>query len=269
MPVTYKNILYEMKDRTAWITINRPDKLNALNHETTHEIGDALKAARDDAAVRVIVLTGAEMAGKPPEKQAFIAGADIGELATLPAFRAYTYTREGHEIINSIEFLGKPVIAAINGYALGGGCELAMACHLRIAAATAQFGQPEIKIGIMPGWGGTQRLARLVGRANAVQLTLTGKRISADEAFRIGLVNQVVPYESLKDEVTKLAAEIAGNAPLAVRAILDVIASGADQPLDDALQMEAVYFGLLFSTEDKTEGLKAFLEKRAAQWKGA
>jgi enoyl-CoA hydratase/carnithine racemase len=249
----FENLLYENKSGIAHITVNRPAVRNALNSATMRELKSAFEQARADGTVRVVILTGSG-------DKAFVAGADINELAKLTPVEGREYSLAGQAIFDFIEGFGKPVIAAVNGYALGGGCELAMACTFRIASENAVFGQPEVKLGIIPGYGGTQRLSQLVGRGQATQLLLTGEMIQAPEALRIGLVNQVVPQTELIPAVEEIAKKIIGNAPLAVKFCLDA--------LDRGMQMEATLFGLSCTTADMKEGTKAFLEKRPPQFKG-
>jgi enoyl-CoA hydratase len=249
----FENLLYENKSGIAYIAINRPSVRNALNTATMRELKTAFEQAKTDNTVRVVILTGAG-------DKAFVAGADINELAKLSPVEGREYSLAGQAVFDYIESLGKPVIAAVNGYALGGGCELAMACTFRVASENAVFGQPEVKLGIIPGYGGTQRLPKLVGIGPAAQLLLTGEMIPAAEALRIGLVNQVVPQVELPSTVEGLAKKIIGNAPLAVKFCLDALGRG--------MQMEATLFGLSCTTEDMKEGTKAFLEKRPPQFKG-
>jgi len=258
--MSYQFLTYAVAERVATITINRPDKLNALNDATMEELGHAVEGARSSADVGGIIVTGAG--------RAFVAGADIGELRSRTAAQAHTLARRGQDVFRRIETSPKPVIAAVNGFALGGGCELAMACTLRIAADTARLGQPEINLGLMPGYGGSQRLPRLVGKGRALELLLTGDPISADEAWRIGLVNRVVPAASLLDEARALARSLAAKAPIAVRYILDAVHQGGEMGLAEAQTYEATLFGLVSTTEDMREGTTAFLEKRKAAFKG-
>jgi enoyl-CoA hydratase/carnithine racemase len=256
-----QNVLYEKRDGFAYVTVNRPKALNALNTSTWNELRTAFEDVRDDPAIRGAILTGAG-------DKAFIAGADITELATLAAFEATRASQLGQGVLDLIENLGKPVIAAVNGFALGGGCETAMACTLRIASERASFGQPEVKLGLLPGGGGTQRLPRLVGKGRALQLILSGGIIDAREAWRIGLVNEVVPGAELIARAEAILKQIAANAPIAVRLALAVTNRGLDTSQDEGLLLEASYFGLCAATEDKAEGTKAFLEKRAPQFHG-
>lgn len=258
MPTT---LLFELSSGIARVTINRPDKLNALNATVISELGDAVTRIETDAAVRGVILTGSG-------QKAFVAGADIGELAGQGPIEGKTRSMLGQQVFRRLERCGKPVIAAINGFALGGGCELAMACHIRIAADHAKLGQPEVKLGIGPGYGGTARLPRLVGRGRALELLLTGGMIDAAEAYRIGLVNRVVPGDKLLAEAEALLRTILENGPLAIRACLEAVDAGMDTGLDQALLLEANHFGLLSATEDMREGTKAFTEKRKAAFKG-
>ena len=254
------NVLYEKKGAIAYVTVNRPKVLNALNTPTWADLRTAFEDARNDAVVRGVILTGAG-------NKAFIAGADISELAHLSAFEAEQSSRFGQEVLDLVENLGKPVIAAINGFALGGGCETAMACTIRIAVEHAKFGQPEVKLGLLPG-GGTQRLPRLVGKGRALQLILSGAMISAQEAYRIGLVNEVVPAADLIPRAEAILKEIAANAPIAVKHSLEAVNKGMDTSQSEGFALEASYFGLCAGTEDKKEGTSAFLEKRAPQFHG-
>ncbi|HUK88687.1 MAG TPA: enoyl-CoA hydratase-related protein [Terriglobales bacterium] len=257
----FQNLKFEKKDQIAYVTINRPDKLNALNMATMEELRAAFTAIRDDASVRVAIVTGAG-------EKAFIAGADISELAKNDPVQAKAYTHKGQSVLDLMENCGKPVIACINGYALGGGCEIAMACTLRLASENAKLGQPEVKLGIIPGYGGTQRLPRLVGRGLAMQLVLTGEQITAQEAYRIGLVNEVVPQGELIARAEAIARKIIANAPLAVQYAMEAVNHGLDMTLAEGLYLEATLFGVCCATEDKREGTTAFLEKRPAQFKG-
>jgi len=255
------NVLYEKKAAIGYVTVNRPKVLNALNTPTWRDLRMAFEAARDDDAVRGVILTGA--GGK-----AFIAGADIGELAQVTAVEAEQSSRFGQAVLDLVENLGKPVIAAVNGFALGGGCETAMACTIRIASETAKFGQPEVKLGILPGGGGTQRLPRLVGKGRALQLILSGEAITAQEAYRIGLVNEVVPATELIPRAEKVLQQIFANAPLAVAFSLEAVNKGLEGNPGEGFALEASYFGLCAGTEDKKEGTAAFLQKRAPQFQG-
>jgi enoyl-CoA hydratase len=257
----YENLLVERDAGVLLVTINRPKVLNALNGPTLDELGGVVEEARQDATVRVVILTGAG-------DKAFVAGADINELAVQTPVGGREHARRGQALFDRIERLGKPVIAAVNGFALGGGCELAMACTLRLAADSARFGQPEINLGIMPGYAGSQRLPRLVGRGRALHLLLTGDPITADEAWRIGLVNRVVPAAQLLDEARTLAHLLASKAPVAMRYILEAVAGGLDMPFADAVDYEATLFGLVSTTEDMREGTRAFLEKRKPTFTG-
>src|SRR5215831_11309603 len=259
--LTLANVLYEKRGAIAYVTLNRPKVLNALNSPTWKDLRTAFEDARDDAAVRGVILTGAG-------DKAFVAGADIGELAHASAIDAERSSRVGQEVLDLIENLGKPVIAAINGFALGGGCETAMACTIRIAVEHAKFGQPEVKLGLLPGGGGTQRLPRLVGKGRALQLILSGGMIGAQEAWRIGLVNEIVPAADLIPRAEAILKEIAANAPLAVRHSLEAVNKGMDTTQSEGFALEASYFGLCAATEDKKEGTSAFLEKRAPQFQG-
>jgi enoyl-CoA hydratase/carnithine racemase len=255
------NVLYEKKDAIAYVTVNRPKVLNALNTPTWKDLRIAFEDVRDDDAVRGVILTGAG-------DKAFIAGADISELAHATAIDAEQSSRFGQGVLELIETLGKPVIAAINGFALGGGCETAMACTIRIALDSAKFGQPEVKLGLLPGGGGTQRLPRLVGKGRALQLILSGEMISAQEAYRIGLVNEVVPAANLIGRAEEILKQIASNAPVAVRLSLEAVNRGMNTSQSEGFALEASYFGLCAATEDKKEGASAFLEKRAPQFLG-
>jgi len=257
----YENLVVERKLPVAVVTLNRPKVLNALNRKTLEELSGALEEIRDDDSVRAVILTGAG-------EKAFVAGADISELEQLESLSAQATARFGQRVTRLIESLGKPVIAAVNGFALGGGCELALACTLRIASDKARFGQPEVKLGLIPGYGGTQRLARLVGCGRALELILTGDPISAEEALRIGLVNRVVPADALMEEAHKIATSIAAAGPVAVQLAMEAVYDGYGLTLDDGLVREANLFGLVFGTEDAKEGLRAFLEKRKAEFKG-
>jgi enoyl-CoA hydratase len=255
------NLIHETKNHVAWVTINRPAVRNALNSATIRDLKTVFDQIRDDNEVRVVILTGAG-------DKAFVAGADINELAELSPVQGREYALAGQAVFDAIERLGKPVIAAINGYALGGGCELASACTFRIASENAVLGQPEVKLGIIPGYGGSQRLPRLVGKGMAMQILLTGEMVPAADALRIGLVNQVVPQPELLSTAEGIAKKIMANAPLAVKFCLDAVNRGTEMTLDEALHLEATLFGLCCTTEDMKEGTRAFLEKRPADFKG-
>jgi enoyl-CoA hydratase len=257
----FANLMLERDAAVAIVTINRPAVLNALNTQTLEELSRAAQALQQDDSVRAVVLTGAG-------EKSFVAGADIKELAVQTPTSGREHALTGQRVFDLIENLGKPVIAAINGYALGGGCELAMACTLRIAADTAKIGQPEIALGLLPGYAGTQRLPRLVGRGHAMAMILTGAPITAAEALRIGLVNRVVGAADLMKEARAWAAQLAANAPVAMRYIMNAVNTGAEMPFADACRYEATLFGLVASTEDMREGTSAFLEKRKPQFKG-
>jgi enoyl-CoA hydratase len=259
--MAFDNLLLERDGAVAIVTINRPKVLNALNAQTVDELRRVMLDVKRDDGVRVIVLTGAG-------EKAFVAGADINELAVQTPTGGREHALSGQHVFEVIENLGKPVIAAINGFALGGGCELAMACTLRIAADSARLGQPEINLGLIPGYAGTQRLPRLVGKGRAMEMILTGAPVAADEAMRIGLVNRVVPAAELMAEARKLAAQLAAGAPIAMRYIVSAVNKGMEMPFAEACQYEATLFGLVASTDDMREGTKAFLEKRKAAFKG-
>jgi enoyl-CoA hydratase len=256
------SLIFDLTDGIARVTINRPDKLNALNAIVIAELADAVTRIETDSAIRGVIVTGAG-------NKAFVAGADIGELTEQGVTGGQTRALMGQQVFRRLERSGKPVVAAVNGFALGGGCELAMACHLRVASENARFGQPEVKLAIAPGYGGTVRLPRLVGRARALELLLTGDMIDAEEARRIGLVNRVVPGDRLLAETESLLRSILANGPLAIRACLELVDMGGDMSVDQALLLEAGYFGLLSATEDMREGTKAFGEKRKPTFKGA
>jgi enoyl-CoA hydratase len=255
--MTYEMLQVERDGAIAVVTITRPKVLNALNAATLAELGHAFETLGADDGVRAIVLTGAG-------EKSFVAGADINELAVQTPVQGKEHAAAGQRLFDRIEALGKPVIAAINGFALGGGCELAMACTVRLAADTARLGQPEVNLGIVPGYGGSQRLPRLVGRGRALELLLTGDMIPAARAYEMGLVNRVVPAAELMTEARRLAATLAGKAPVAVRYILEAVHHGAEMPLAEAQHLEATLFGLVASTDDMREGTRAFLEKRPA-----
>jgi enoyl-CoA hydratase len=256
----FKFLTLEVADRIATLTINRPDKLNALNDATIAELGHAIDDIRVDDAIGGVILTGAG--------RAFVAGADVSELSGQTPVLAKARARAGQDVFRRFETCPKPVIAAVNGFALGGGCELAMSCHVRIASEAAKFGQPESKLGILPGYGGSQRLPRLVGKGRAMQLLMTGEMISAEEAYRIGLVNKVVPAAQLIDEAGDLMKTILANGPLAVALCIEAIDRGLEMSLEEGLILEANHFGLLAATDDMREGMRAFLEKRAPAFKG-
>jgi enoyl-CoA hydratase/carnithine racemase len=259
--MSFENILLEKKNAIAYVTINRPKVLNALNMATMEELGTAFLDIRSDASIRVAILTGAG-------EKAFVAGADIGELTKQDSVSGKEYAHRGQAVLDLIENLGKPVIACINGFALGGGCELAMACTMRLASENAKLGQPEVKLGIIPGYGGTQRLPRLVGKGLAMQMVLSGEMISAQEAHRIGLVNEVTAAADLIPRAEAIAAKIIANAPLAVQYAMEAVNKGMEMTLAEGLFLEASLFGVCCATEDKKEGTAAFLEKRAAVFRG-
>jgi enoyl-CoA hydratase len=261
MTTEFMNLLYEKKDGVAYITFNRPKVLNALNRKTVEELRDALLDARDDETVRVMILTGAG-------EKSFVAGADIGELAVQTPVQGKEFSLFGQGVFHLLETMGKPSICAINGFALGGGCELALSCTIRIASKTAKLGQPEVKLGILPGYGGTQRLARLCGKGAAHELCLTGEMITADEAQRIGLVNRIYEPAELIPAAEAMAKKIIANGPIAVKYTMEAIERGMEMPLEEGLFLEATLFGVACATEDMREGTKAFLEKRPAQFKG-
>jgi enoyl-CoA hydratase len=260
MPFT--TLLFDLAGGIARVTINRPDKLNALNGTVIAELDEAVERIRTESAIQAVLLTGAGT-------KAFVAGADIGEIGGQGAIEGQARALAGQRMMRRLEQCGKPVVAAVNGFALGGGCELAMACHLRVASEGARFGQPEVKLGIGPGYGGTVRLPRLVGRGRALELLLTGAMIDAQEAWRIGLVNRVVPADQLLAESERMLRTILENGPLAIRACLELVDAGLDMPVDEALRLEAAYFGLLSATADMREGTTAFLEKRKAAFTGS
>ncbi len=257
----FENISYEKKGALGYLTIDRPKALNALSRETLAEIKSALEEARDDDIVRGLILTGAG-------NRAFVAGADITEIAAISAVEAAEFTRRGQSVLDLIENLGKPVIAAVNGFALGGGCEIAMACTLRLATENAKFGQPEVKLGVTPGFGGTQRLPRLVGKGRALQLILTAETIDAREAYRIGLVNEIVAPDQLLARAEEILRLINANAPLAVRLSIEAVNRGLDVAQAEGLVIESALFAVCASSQDKQEGTAAFLEKRAPRFSG-
>jgi enoyl-CoA hydratase len=259
--MSFENLLVEREASFAIVTINRPKVLNALNTRTLDELRRAILELKHDESVRAVVLTGSG-------EKSFVAGADINELAVQTPAGGREHALAGQHVLDLIEQMGKPVIAAINGYALGGGCELAMACTIRIAADTAKLGQPEINLGIIPGYAGTQRLARIVGKGRALELLLTGDQVSAQEAHRLGLVNRVVPAAELMAEAKQLAAALASKAPLAIRYILEAVHKGVEMPFPQAEVFEATLFGLVASSDDMREGTAAFLEKRKPAFKG-
>jgi enoyl-CoA hydratase len=258
---SFDNVLYEAGDGNAWITINRPDKLNALNRGTVEEIVSAVGRALADPKVRVLILTGAG-------EKAFVAGADIKEMASMGGAEGQEHSRFLHASLAWLERSPKPVIAAVNGFALGGGCELAMACHVRLASQRASFGQPEVNLGLIPGAGGTQRLQRLVGRGRALDLILSGERIDAEEALRIGLVTRVFPPEELRAGVESYARILKTKSPIALTRAVEAVLSGGEMGIDEALRMESALFGLCFDTQDMREGTGAFLEKRKPSFSG-
>ncbi|HKE09003.1 MAG TPA: enoyl-CoA hydratase-related protein [Candidatus Acidoferrum sp.] len=259
--MAYENLLCEKKDGIAYITFNRPKVLNALNRKTIVELEHALLDAHDDATVRVLILTGAG-------EKAFVAGADINELAQQTPVNGKEFSLFGQSVLHLLETMGKPSICAINGFALGGGCEVALACSIRLASKTAKLGQPEVRLGIIPGYGGSQRLARLCGKGMAHELCLTGEMITAEEALRIGLVNHIYEPAELLPAAEALAKKIIEKAPLAVKYCMEAIERGIEMPQEEGLFLEATLFGLCCATEDMREGTKAFLEKRAAAFQG-
>jgi enoyl-CoA hydratase len=259
--MAYENLLYEKRDGIGFVTFNRPKVLNALNHKTMEELRDILADAREDDAVRVLILTGAG-------EKSFVAGADISELAVQTPVSGKETAAFGQGVLNLLETIGKPSIAAINGFALGGGCEVALACSMRLASKTARLGQPEVKLGIMTGYGGSQRLTRLCGKGVAYELCLTGDMISAEEALRIGLVNHVYEPAELMPAAEALAKKIIANAPLSIKFTMEAIARGTEMPLAEGQYIETTLFGLLAATEDMREGTQSFLEKRSAEFRG-
>jgi enoyl-CoA hydratase len=259
--MTYQNLIVSVQDGVAVVTVNRPDKLNALNDRTMDELDAAFAALGADDAVRGVILTGAG-------EKAFVAGADIGELAAQSPVQGQDRSLRGQRVLDRIERLGKPVVAAVNGFALGGGCELALACHVRVAAEGARLGTPEVKLGIMCGYAGTQRLPRLVGKGRALEMLLTGEMVDAQEAYRIGLVNRVVAKDKLLDEALALLRKMLANGPVSLRFTLDAVHAGLEMPLPEAQAHEATRFGLICTTEDMKEGTRAFLEKRPPKFQG-
>ena len=259
--MTFETLLVERDNAVCVVTINRPKVLNALNRQTINELSQVMSDLQQDRDVRAVVVTGAG-------EKAFVAGADINELAVLSPAEGQLHARRGQAVFDAIEQLGKPVVAAINGFALGGGCELAMACTIRIAAESARLGQPEINLGIIPGYAGSQRLTRLVGKGRALEILLSGDMVPAVRAFEIGLVNRVVPAAELMAEAKKVASSLAAKAPLAIRYIIEAVNHGAEMPLPDAQFLEASLFGLVAASDDMKEGTKAFLEKRPPSWQG-
>ncbi|MFQ6083295.1 MAG: enoyl-CoA hydratase-related protein [Candidatus Aminicenantia bacterium] len=257
----FKNLMFKKEQGIGWVTINRPDKLNALNVETINELDQVFLNIKNDQEVKVVIITGAG-------EKAFVAGADIAELAELNIKEAKEHSLRGQRVFNMIESMGKPVIAAINGYALGGGVELALACHMRLASDKAMMGQPEVKLGLIPGYGGTQRLARLVGKGKALEIILSGEMIDAHQALQIGLINKVVPMSELYAVAQDLAKKIMNNSPIALRYAVEAINNGLEMSLKDGLVLEAELFGLTCGTEDSKEGTRAFLERRKPQFKG-
>ncbi len=256
-----ENLLYDIREGIAWITFNRPKVLNALNNQTIEELGEIVGDLATNSQVKGAILTGAG-------EKAFVAGADINELASMDPLAGKDFAKKGQAVTLALENLSKPVLAAVNGYALGGGCEISLACNMRIASEKAVFGQPEVNLGIIPGYGGTQRLPRLIGKGPALEILLTGRMVSADEALRLGLVNKVVPAEKLYEEAEKLMKTILSKGPLAVKYVLDSVNNGLQMSLVEALDYEASLFGLVCHTEDRKEGTKAFLEKRAPNFAG-
>ena len=258
----YQFIKVEKRGAIAIVTINRPDKLNALNATTVAEVGAAMTQLRSDSEVRGIIITG-------EGEKAFVAGADIGELSQMSTLSGIEVSRAGQETLRAIEIMAKPVIAAVNGFALGGGLEFALACHVRIASENAKLGLPEVKLGIIPGYGGTIRLGRLVGRGRALEMILTGEMINAEEAYRIGLVNHVVPQAQLMETAEAMLRKMIANGPVALTMAIQAVDNSYNMPTEDAQRAEANMFGLLASTTDMKEGMGAFLEKRKANFKGA
>jgi enoyl-CoA hydratase len=258
--MNYQNLLFEIKNHTGLITINRPDKLNALNSQTIGEIEEVFKSIKSDPEVYVVVITGSG-------EKAFVAGADIAELNKLDVISAKEFSERGNRAFRAIETIDKPVIAAVNGFALGGGCELALACHIRIASENAKFGQPEVNLGIIPGYGGTQRLARVINSARAAELILTGDMISAEEALRIGLINKIFPQAELLNKALELADKISSKGQQAIRFALKAVKAADNISLSEGLSYEASLFALTCGTEDFKEGTSAFLQKRKPDFK--
>jgi enoyl-CoA hydratase len=258
--MTYNNLLVRNENGAALITVNRPDKLNALNKETIREIGEAVTAAEKDASVRAIIITGSG-------EKAFVAGADISEFSNYSEAEGAALAQHGHDVFNSIEQCSKPVIAAVNGFALGGGCELAMSCHMRIASSNAKFGQPEVKLGLIPGYGGTQRLPLLIGRTKAIELLMTADMIGAAEAHTLGLVNYVTEPSELMNKCMEIVSKISAQAPVAITGIINCVNAVYEDGVD-GFKKEVAEFGKCFVTEDFTEGTTAFLQKRKAEFKG-
>jgi len=256
-----ENILYNVENGVAVVTFNRPKVLNALNNQTIEELATIVEDLQKNKAVKGVIITGSG-------EKAFISGADINELSAIDSLQGKAFARKGQKVYLALENLGKPVIAAVNGYALGGGCELAMACHIRLASENAVFGQPEVNLGIIPGYGGTQRLPRLIGKGPALEIILSGKMISAQEALRLGLVNRVVPADQLMEEAKTLLATILSRGPLAVKYALEAVNHGLNMNIEEAMDYEASLFGLLCATEDMKEGTKAFVEKRHPEFSG-
>ena len=259
--MAYENLLVECSEQIATVTLNRPKVLNALNAKTVEELDACFQSMEQDSGVRVVILTGAG-------EKAFVAGAYINELAAYSPQQAQECAQRGQAVLHRLEHLGKPTIAAINGFALGGGCELVLACTFRIASQTARLGQPEVKLGIIPGYGGSQRLPRLIGKGMALEMILSGEPLSAEEALRWGLVNRVVPAEQLLPTAREIARKIVAHSPLAIRYCLEAVHQGMEQPLDQGLFLESTLFGMAFATEDMREGTRAFLEKRPPRFAG-
>lgn len=259
--MTFQNLQFEQKAKIAIITINRPEKLNALNKETVSELSELFKNIQDNKDISVVIITGAG-------EKAFVAGADIKEITELDSGAGEEFSQKGSDVFRSIEKMGIPVIAAINGFALGGGCELAMACHLRIASSNAKFGQPEINLGIIPGYGGTQRFPRLIGKTNAVYYLLTGDMMNAETAHRLGLVTEVVEPDQLLTRAEEIANLLAAKAPIAIQYIIQAVDQGGNAKIDEALKIESLLFGKVCGTKDMKEGTSAFIEKRKPVFKG-